>query len=140
MDIRNKANRIRLLNFSTPQMRAFHLSWFAFHICFFGWFGIAPLMAADPTLWQVPHAFGVLPFDMAFMSGKPHVVEHVLKHYFEQLLGLPKGTKQFLDCSGKKGLAAGFAREEMERSQRGRTGRMDGPRPRQRGTTPRVCF
>ncbi|RUR39239.1 MFS transporter [Vreelandella populi] len=45
MDIRNKANRIRLLNFSTPQMRAFHLSWFAFHVCFFGWFGIAPLMA-----------------------------------------------------------------------------------------------
>lgn len=45
MDIRNKANRIRLLNFSTPQMRAFHLSWLAFHICFFGWFGIAPLMA-----------------------------------------------------------------------------------------------
>jgi len=26
MDIRNKANRIRLLNFSTPQMRAFHFS------------------------------------------------------------------------------------------------------------------
>ncbi|RUR53143.1 MFS transporter [Vreelandella populi] len=45
MDIRNKANRIRLFNFSTPQMRAFHLSWFAFHVCFFGWFGIAPLMA-----------------------------------------------------------------------------------------------
>ncbi|BBI49172.1 hypothetical protein HORIV_15930 [Vreelandella olivaria] len=34
MDIRNKANRIRLFNFSTPQMRAFHFSWFAFHICF----------------------------------------------------------------------------------------------------------
>ncbi|PMR69451.1 NarK family nitrate/nitrite MFS transporter [Halomonas heilongjiangensis] len=45
MDILNKANRIRLLNFSSPQMRAFHFSWFAFHICFFGWFGIAPLMA-----------------------------------------------------------------------------------------------
>ncbi|MBZ5487361.1 NarK family nitrate/nitrite MFS transporter [Halomonas aquamarina] len=45
MDIRNKANRIRLFNFSTPHMRAFHLSWFAFHVCFFGWFGIAPLMA-----------------------------------------------------------------------------------------------
>ncbi|NHE56188.1 NarK family nitrate/nitrite MFS transporter [Cyclobacterium sp. GBPx2] len=26
-------------------MRAFHLSWFAFFLCFFGWFGIAPLMA-----------------------------------------------------------------------------------------------
>ncbi|MCC5883263.1 MAG: NarK family nitrate/nitrite MFS transporter [Halomonas sp.] len=45
MEILNKANRIRLLSLSTPQMRAFHFSWFAFHICFFGWFGIAPLMA-----------------------------------------------------------------------------------------------
>ncbi|KEO72313.1 MFS transporter [Anditalea andensis] len=26
-------------------MRAFHLSWVAFFLCFFGWFGIAPLMA-----------------------------------------------------------------------------------------------
>lgn len=45
MDLRNKASRIRLLDFKTPQMRAFHLTWFAFHLCFFGWFGIAPLMA-----------------------------------------------------------------------------------------------
>ncbi len=45
MEIRNKANRIRLFTLKTPQMRAFHFSWFAFHICFFGWFGIAPLMA-----------------------------------------------------------------------------------------------
>ena len=26
-------------------MRAFHMSWFAFFLCFFAWFGIAPLMA-----------------------------------------------------------------------------------------------
>ncbi|WP_163559293.1 NarK family nitrate/nitrite MFS transporter [Halomonas sp. NO4] len=45
MEILGKANRIRLLSFNTPQMRAFHFSWFAFHLCFFGWFGIAPLMA-----------------------------------------------------------------------------------------------
>nr|WP_299262053.1 MFS transporter [uncultured Kushneria sp.] len=45
MEIRNKATRIRLFDFKTPQMRAFHLSWFAFHVCFFGWFGIAPMMA-----------------------------------------------------------------------------------------------
>ncbi len=44
MEIRNKAVRIRLSDFRTPQMRAFHLSWFAFFLCFFGWFGIAPLM------------------------------------------------------------------------------------------------
>ncbi|WP_435105507.1 NarK family nitrate/nitrite MFS transporter [Arhodomonas sp. AD133] len=45
MELRNKATRIRLFDFKTPQMRAFHLSWLAFHLCFFGWFGIAPLMA-----------------------------------------------------------------------------------------------
>lgn len=45
MEIRNKANKIRLFSLKTPQMRAFHMSWFAFHVCFFGWFGIAPLMA-----------------------------------------------------------------------------------------------
>lgn len=26
-------------------MRAFHMTWFSFFLCFFGWFGIAPLMA-----------------------------------------------------------------------------------------------
>ncbi|MCA9708039.1 MAG: MFS transporter [Myxococcales bacterium] len=45
MLIANKATRIRLLDWKSPQMRAFHMSWIAFHLCFFGWFGIAPLMA-----------------------------------------------------------------------------------------------
>lgn len=45
MQLANKATRIRLLNFSSPPMRAFHMTWIAFHLCFFGWFGIAPLMA-----------------------------------------------------------------------------------------------
>ena len=40
-----KANRIRLLDFSSAPMRAFHLSWFAFFLSFVAWFGIAPLMA-----------------------------------------------------------------------------------------------
>ena len=40
-----KATRINLFNFRTPQMRAFHMSWFAFFLCFFAWFGIAPLMS-----------------------------------------------------------------------------------------------
>lgn len=43
--VAKKATSIRLLDFKSPQMRAFHLSWFAFFLCFFGWFGIAPLMA-----------------------------------------------------------------------------------------------
>jgi len=45
MEIRNKASRIDLLSIRTPQMRAFHVTWFAFFLCFFAWFGIAPLMA-----------------------------------------------------------------------------------------------
>lgn len=44
MELVGKATRIRLFSFSTPQMRAFHMSWFAFFLCFFAWFGIAPLM------------------------------------------------------------------------------------------------
>lgn len=38
------ADRIDLFRFHTPQMRAFHLSWIAFFLCFFSWFGLAPLM------------------------------------------------------------------------------------------------
>jgi MFS transporter, NNP family, nitrate/nitrite transporter len=40
-----KAARVRLWDFSSAPMRAFHLSWFAFFISFIAWFGIAPLMA-----------------------------------------------------------------------------------------------
>lgn len=42
--IERPATKIRLFDFSSPQMRAFHMSWFAFFLCFFAWFGIAPLM------------------------------------------------------------------------------------------------
>ena len=40
----SKATRISLLDFKTPPMRAFHITWITFFLCFFGWFGIAPLM------------------------------------------------------------------------------------------------
>ena len=45
MDVANKATRINLFDFKSVQMRTFHLTWLAFFLCFFGWFGIAPLMA-----------------------------------------------------------------------------------------------
>lgn len=44
MELQHKATRISLFDLSTPNMRAFHMSWFAFFLCFFAWFGIAPLM------------------------------------------------------------------------------------------------
>src|SRR5580692_1731360 len=52
MTLRNKATRIRLADFTSAPMRAFHMSWFAFFICFFGWFGLAPLM---PVIRQELH-------------------------------------------------------------------------------------
>ena len=45
MDFKGKATKIELFSFRTIPMRTFHLTWFAFFLCFFGWFGIAPLMA-----------------------------------------------------------------------------------------------
>lgn len=45
MTLRTKATRIRLWDFSSAPMRAFHMTWLAFFLCFFGWFGIAPLMS-----------------------------------------------------------------------------------------------
>jgi NNP family nitrate/nitrite transporter-like MFS transporter len=45
VEVQNKATRIRLFDLKSPQMRAFHMSWFAFFLCFFAWFGIAPLMS-----------------------------------------------------------------------------------------------
>ena len=47
MDFKNKATKIELFSFNSPQMRAFHVTWFAFFLCFFGWFGIVPLMKGD---------------------------------------------------------------------------------------------
>jgi NNP family nitrate/nitrite transporter-like MFS transporter len=40
----NKATKIALFSMGTPQMRAFHLTWMAFFVCFFAWFACAPLM------------------------------------------------------------------------------------------------
>jgi NNP family nitrate/nitrite transporter-like MFS transporter len=40
----NPSHRIQLLDFKTAPMRAFHITWITFFLCFFGWFGIAPLM------------------------------------------------------------------------------------------------
>lgn len=44
MALQSKATRIELFSLKTVQMRAFHLTWLAFFICFFAWFACAPLM------------------------------------------------------------------------------------------------
>ena len=37
-------DKLSIFSFSTVQMRTFHVTWLTFFACFFGWFGIAPLM------------------------------------------------------------------------------------------------
>ncbi|HEY4336304.1 MAG TPA: MFS transporter [Puia sp.] len=39
-------DKIRLFSLDTIQMRSFHITWLMFFVCFFGWFGLAPLMPA----------------------------------------------------------------------------------------------
>lgn len=39
-----RATRLQLLSFASIPMRAFHLTWMAFFVCFFAWFAVAPLM------------------------------------------------------------------------------------------------
>ncbi len=44
MEVQNKATSIDLFSLKTRPMRAFHMTWFSFFLCFFAWFGIAPLL------------------------------------------------------------------------------------------------
>jgi NNP family nitrate/nitrite transporter-like MFS transporter len=47
MPFNNKPlDKIRLFSLDTIQMRTFHITWLMFFVCFFGWFGLAPLMPA----------------------------------------------------------------------------------------------
>jgi NNP family nitrate/nitrite transporter-like MFS transporter len=47
MKIEQPLASLRIFSFRGIQMRTFHMTWFTFFICFFGWFGLAPLM---PTI------------------------------------------------------------------------------------------
>ncbi|MBO9620371.1 MAG: MFS transporter [Niabella sp.] len=38
--------RLNIFSLKGVQMRSFHITWLTFFICFFGWFGLAPLMPA----------------------------------------------------------------------------------------------
>lgn len=46
MELQNKATSLwgNFFKINMVQIRTFHMTWFAFFLCFFAWFGIAPLM------------------------------------------------------------------------------------------------
>lgn len=41
---RQPLTKLNIFSFKGIQMRTFHLTWITFFFCFFGWFGVAPLM------------------------------------------------------------------------------------------------
>lgn len=45
--INKPLEKLNIFDFSSVQMRTFHVTWLTFFMCFFGWFGLAPLM---PTI------------------------------------------------------------------------------------------
>jgi NNP family nitrate/nitrite transporter-like MFS transporter len=46
METTNKPlDKLNIFSLKGVQMRTFHLTWMAFFLCFFGWFGLAPLMS-----------------------------------------------------------------------------------------------
>jgi NNP family nitrate/nitrite transporter-like MFS transporter len=55
----NKATRIDLFSLRSVQMKAFHLTWMAFFVCFFAWFAVAPLMSV------IKNDFGLTPEQIA---------------------------------------------------------------------------
>src|SRR5581483_930582 len=40
-------DKLKIFSLGSIQMRTFHITWLMFFVCFFGWFGLAPLM---PTI------------------------------------------------------------------------------------------
>ena len=42
----NPLETLPVFSFNGIQMRTFHITWLTFFVCFFGWFGLAPLMPA----------------------------------------------------------------------------------------------
>src|ERR1700742_5242261 len=42
--MKNQLTKLNIFSIKGVQMRTFHLIWLMFFVCFFGWFGLAPLM------------------------------------------------------------------------------------------------
>jgi NNP family nitrate/nitrite transporter-like MFS transporter len=45
--MKNQLTKLNIFSLNGVQMRTFHTTWLMFFVCFFGWFGLAPLM---PTI------------------------------------------------------------------------------------------
>src|ERR1041384_2066624 len=108
MTIRNKATRIRLSDFSSPPMRAFHMSWLAFFLCFFGWFGIAPLM---PVIRQELHLTKAQIGNLTIASVAITVLVRVLIGWLCDRIGPRRAYTWLLILGSLPGMGVGLAHD-----------------------------
>jgi MFS transporter, NNP family, nitrate/nitrite transporter len=96
VNIRHKATAIRLLDFRSAPMRAFHMTWLAFFLCFFGWFGLAPLM---PVIRQELHLTKEQIGNSIIVSVAITIVARLLIGWLCDRVG-PRRTYAWLLCLG----------------------------------------
>jgi NNP family nitrate/nitrite transporter-like MFS transporter len=106
MILRNKAVRIQLADFSSAPMRAFHMSWFAFFICFFGWFGLAPLM---PVIRQEFHLTKAQIGNLTIASVAITVIVRVLIGFLCDRIGPRRAYAWLLVLGSLPVMGVGFA-------------------------------
>ena len=96
MNHAGKAETITLTDFHSVPMRAFHMTWFAFFLCFFAWFGIAPLMP------MVRDEMGLKPWQMGNLiiaSVAATVISRLLIGWLCDRIG-PRWSYAWLLCLG----------------------------------------
>jgi MFS transporter, NNP family, nitrate/nitrite transporter len=108
MTLRNKATRIRLADFSSVPMRAFHMSWIAFFLCFFGWFGIAPLM---PVIRQELHLTKEQIGNLTIASVTITVLVRVLMGWLCDRIGPRRAHAALLILGSLPVMGVGFAHD-----------------------------
>jgi len=89
-------------------MRAFHMSWFAFFICFFGWFGLAPLM---PIIRQEMHLTKAQIGTLTIASVAMTVVARALIGFVCDRIGPRRAYAWLLLLGSIPVMAVGFARD-----------------------------
>jgi MFS transporter, NNP family, nitrate/nitrite transporter len=108
MTLRNKATSIRLGDFSSAPMRAFHMTWIAFFLCFFGWFGAAPLM---PVIRQELHLTKAQIGNITIASVAITVIVRMLMGWLCDRIGPRKAYTWLLVCGSIPVMGIGFSHD-----------------------------
>jgi MFS transporter, NNP family, nitrate/nitrite transporter len=110
MTIRTKATSIRLADFTSAPMRAFHMSWIAFFLCFFGWFGLAPLM---PVIRDELHLTKVQIGNSVIASVAITIVVRMMMGWLCDHIGPRRAYTWLLVLGSIPVMAVGFAHDYM---------------------------